>query len=301
MCGRYTLSNPSALQLRFNLTEFADLRLPPQLPRYNIAPSQPVPVVVETPRGRELRETVWGFRPAWMARGPAPINARAETVATNGLFRRALRRGRCLVVADGFYEWRALPGEPRRQPYHLRLRGGGLFAVAGICTGDPALGEEPGTVALLTTRPNELVGVLHDRMPAILAPEDEARWLDRELTDPFDLLPLVRSYPTAAMEAYPVAPLVSWHGNDGPELIRPLGAGGARVVARRGRAAGGPIWSGQAGRTSLPGRPFRGQDDYVITPRDGLGLPGGRDARRPDPGVRDAGPAASGRPRTATG
>lgn len=224
MCGRYTLSNPSALQLRFGLVEFADLRLPARMPRYNIAPSEPVPVVVETPRGRVLREAVWGFRPPWAgAGGPAPINARAETVASNGLFRRALRRHRCLVVADGFYEWRALPGERRRQPYYLRLRGGGPFAFAGICTGDPELGGTPGTVAILTTAPNELVAVLHDRMPAILAFEDEAPWLDRGLTDPADVLPLVRSYPTAAMEAYPVGPLVSWHGNDGPELIRPLG------------------------------------------------------------------------------
>jgi len=239
MCGRYTLSNPSALQLRFDLVEFADVRLPPLVPRYNIALSQPVPVVVETERGRELRQALWGFRPLWAdARGPALINARAETVATNGLFRRALRLQRCLVVSDGFFEWRALPGEPRRQPYYLRLRGGGLFAVAGICTGDPTVGEEPGTVALVTTAPNELVGVLHDRMPAILAPEDEARWLDRELTDPFDLLPLVRPYPTAAMEAYPVGPLVSWHGNDGPELVRPLGVpAGARDRDRAAVAA----------------------------------------------------------------
>jgi putative SOS response-associated peptidase YedK len=238
MCGRYTLSNPSPLQLRFKLTEFADVRLPPMLPRYNIAPSQSVPVVVETPRGRGLRQAVWGFRPAWAAAsGPTPINARAETVASNGLFRGALRRRRCLVVADGFYEWRALPGESRRQPYYLRLRGGGLFAVAGICSGDAGSGEEPDTVALLTTAPNELVAVLHGRMPAILAPDDEARWLDPELTDPAGLLPLLRPYPTAAMEAYPVGRLVSWTGNDGAELVRPLG------LATGDRSEGRPLLS----------------------------------------------------------
>ena len=105
MFGRYTLGDPSALQLRFGLVEFADLRLPPLMPRYNVAPGQPVPVVIETPRGHELRDAVWGFNPAWAgASRPAPINARVETVASNGLFRRAFRRKRCLVVADGFYE-----------------------------------------------------------------------------------------------------------------------------------------------------------------------------------------------------
>src|SRR6266545_277612 len=116
MCGRYTLTATEGLQLRFDLVEGSETRL---RPRFNVAPSQGVPVVVETGRGRALRAVRWGFRPTWVrddARRPPPINARAETVATNGLFRDALAKRRCLVVADGFYEWRADPGAPTKRP-----------------------------------------------------------------------------------------------------------------------------------------------------------------------------------------
>jgi putative SOS response-associated peptidase YedK len=157
VCGRYTLTDPAQLRLRFALVETTDTRIKP---RFNVAPSQGVPIVVQTDHGRELRAAGWGFQPVWMRGGPGkppPINARAESAATSGLFRAALERRRCLIPADGFYEWRAVPSHARRLPVRFRLRDGGLFAFAGLFTGPRDLQVEDATCTILTTGPNELV------------------------------------------------------------------------------------------------------------------------------------------------
>ena len=126
-------------------------------PRFNVAPTSVMPIVVEGRDGRSLTALTWGFRPAWMApgRAPPPINARTETIATNGLFKRALSERRCLVPSTGLFEWAVVPGEKRKAPYHIRLRGGEPFGFAGIYT--PPSEEQPGTYAIVTTPPNELL------------------------------------------------------------------------------------------------------------------------------------------------
>ena len=216
MCGRYTLSNTGQLSLRFGVMAEAGLE-----PRYNVAPSQEVPVVVAGYDGPSLEFLRWGFRPAWAGESTtAPIAARAETLLDRPLFRGALARHRCLIPADGFYEWQEQPGRKTKQPFHIRLRDGELFAFAGLYTvGKDGSG---GTCALITTSPNDLMAPIHNRMPAILRPEDEARWLDTELTIPEAVLSCLGPYPDDLMTAYPVSTRVSNVRNDGPDLIQPL-------------------------------------------------------------------------------
>ena len=137
MCGRFTLTDPGQIPLRFDVEVDADTLLP----RYNIAPSQLVPVVVERPEGRALQHMRWGFQPAWAPAAPnrpAPINARAETLLERPLFRGAVARRRCLIAADGFYEWQDV-GRGPKQPVYIRLRSGGLFAFAGLYTDNGAV------------------------------------------------------------------------------------------------------------------------------------------------------------------
>ncbi|HZS89515.1 MAG TPA: SOS response-associated peptidase [Chloroflexota bacterium] len=223
MCGRYTLTAPEQLALRFDLNPDAT---PAVEARYNIAPSQPVPVIVAQPDGRLALEWMrWGFRPAWAgeSRRPAPINARAETLLERPYFRSAMRQGRCLIPADGFFEWQVQPGRGAKHPMYIRLRDGGLFALAGLYARGPdgtdALG---GTCAIITTSPNRLMEPIHDRMPAILDPDDEARWLDPDIAAPEVVRDCLRPYPAEAMVAYPVSTRVNAPQNEGAELIAPL-------------------------------------------------------------------------------
>lgn len=220
MCGRYSLTAPGQLALRFDLDTASE---PALEARYNIAPSQQVPVIVAHPDGRpELEWMRWGFQPAWAtdARRPAPINARAETLLERAYFRSALRQGRCLIPADGFFEWQVRPGRAGKQPMYMRLNDGSIFALAGLYTPGPE--GAGGTCAIITTTPNRLMEPIHDRMPAILDPLDEARWLDPDITAPEAVLDCLRPYAAEAMSAYPVSARVNAPGNDGPELIAPL-------------------------------------------------------------------------------
>jgi putative SOS response-associated peptidase YedK len=153
--------------------------------------------------------------PSWSGGPKAVANARAETVAVKPWFRDAFRRGRCLLPADGFYEWKGAKGT--KQPSYYRLRGGGVFAFAGLW--DRWQGLE--TCAVVTTAANALVRPVHPRMPVILGVDAYDRWLDPE-ANPQDLLGLLRPYPAAAMEAYPVSTRVNRSGNDGPELVEPV-------------------------------------------------------------------------------
>jgi putative SOS response-associated peptidase YedK len=221
MCGRYTQTSAfDELALRFGIT-VEDEGREDLTPRYNTAPSLSVPVVVAAAGGRRLLMARWGFRPAWMkGSSAAPINAKAESLATSRMFQDSLKRSRCLVPADGFYEWKAVPGQKRKQPYYVKVRDG-LFAFAGLWT-PPAGPGLPPTCTIITTAPNDLLAEIHNRMPAILERSDEERWLDPRVTNTADLLACLRPLPAERMEAYPVSALVSSPGNEGPELVEPL-------------------------------------------------------------------------------
>jgi putative SOS response-associated peptidase YedK len=222
MCGRFTLTDPDAdLAVQFNLPEIPDMQ-----PRYNIAPTQSVAAVRLAPEGatREMVLLHWGLIPFWAKDptiGARMINARAETVADKPAFRHAFRRRRCLVVADGFYEWQKQDGG--KQPYFIHLADGRPFAFAGLWElwkgPDEAIVQ---SCTLLTTEPNELMSPLHNRMPVILHPRDYGLWLDLDVQDPAQLTPLLRPYPAQQMDAYPVSRFVNRPGNDDPRCIEPL-------------------------------------------------------------------------------
>src|SRR5437870_5518762 len=178
VCTRYTLTDSRALASRFDLPELAALPMPPVSPRYNLAPLQGVPAITHTGERRMLLAMRWGFQPPWARDEPGrppPINARAETLADNGLFQRAVRFQRCLIPADGYYDWTLIPGEDRRRPLHIRLEDGAPFAFAGLFTGFRDRLDEFATCAVVTTTANALLSSFGTRMTAILRPEDEAR------------------------------------------------------------------------------------------------------------------------------
>ena len=211
MCGRFTLTaSGDEVADAFGLDEAPSLE-----PRYNIAPSQPV-IAVVAPDGRRLSEWLrWGFV-SRNARGRPLINARAESVG-KGLFAHAFAQRRCLLPADGFYEWQAVAGGAKKQPHHIRLSGGGLFGLAGVF--------EPGadgisTCAILTTHPTDTLRGIHDRMPVILPPEAYATWLDRN-PDRARLLPLLAPFTDQPLEAVAVGLAVNNARTEGPVCILP--------------------------------------------------------------------------------
>ncbi len=222
MCGRFTLTDPDAdLAVQFNLPQIPSLQ-----PRYNIAPTQSV-AAVRVATEAAVREMVllrWGLIPFWAKDpqiGARLINARSETVAEKPAFRHAFRRRRCLVVADGFYEWQKQNGA--KQPFYIHLRGSRPFAFAGLW--ESWKGEDDSVIescTLLTTRPNELLDPLHNRMPVILQPKDYDPWLDPGVQDLESLQALLRPYPSEEMEAYPVSRWVNSPDNDDLRCIQPL-------------------------------------------------------------------------------
>jgi putative SOS response-associated peptidase YedK len=221
MCGRFTLTKPiPVLAELFLFPETA-----PQDPRYNIAPTQTVAAVraPADPNHRELAFLRWGLIPSWAtdpAIGNRLINARAETVAEKPSFRSAFRQRRCLVLADGFYEWQRLDG--KKQPYYFRMRDGQPFAFAGLWERSTNQGKTVETCTLLTTEANELLRTIHDRMPVILQPDRYDRWLDPSVQKPDVLKPLLHPYPTEPMTGYPVGSLVNNPRNDSPKCVEPV-------------------------------------------------------------------------------
>lgn len=218
MCGRYNLTQAEQVAERFQVAD-AQMTL---LPRYNIAPSQSLPVVVRNSPNR-LVAMQWGLVPSW-SKEPrtsfSTINARAETIATSAVYRGPFKSRRCLVPANGFYEWRKL-GQGK-QPYCIQLHGGELFAFAGLYDiwRDQA-GHELYSYTIITTTPNDLVAPIHNRMPAILRREDEDAWLDPK-ADQEQLMALLSAYPADEMEAYPVSKALNSPSNEGPELAQAI-------------------------------------------------------------------------------
>ena len=201
LCGRFNLRNPKDIVERFGFMDWSDKRIQP---RFNIAPSQEILTIVQLPLepGPTAQTATWGLKPSGLGR--SLINVRAESLANSPIVRGALR---CLIPASGFYEWR------NRQPMHIHRKDDQPFTFAGLWLPD----QNTPTAAILTMRPNELMATIHNRMPAILRPEDELRWLDPD-TDPKQVLEPIDSN---QLEAYPVKPLVNSWENEGAELITP--------------------------------------------------------------------------------
>ncbi len=223
MCGRFTL-RASREQIAA-LFQLPLEQVPPLAPRYNIAPTQPVLAlrVPHTTGHKELTFLNWGLIPFWADDpkiGNRMINARAESVADRPAFRAAFRYRRCLIPADGFYEWRKVNG--RKQPYLIQHRDASPFAFAGLWEHWEREGSVIESCTIITVPPNPLVAELHDRMPAILPEEDYALWLDPHVQDKRRLLPLLRPYPAERLEAFPVSPRVNNPRNDDPDLVVPL-------------------------------------------------------------------------------
>jgi putative SOS response-associated peptidase YedK len=221
MCGRFTLrTSAESIAQQFSLFE-----VPGFAARFNIAPTQPVPVIrmsgTETPPRRELVWLRWGLVPCWAkdpAIGSRLINARAETAAEKPAFRAAIRRRRCLVVADGFYEWQR--AKRKKQPYFIHLRDDRPFAFAGLWEAWEAADHSTlETCTILTTDANDLVRPIHDRMPVILSTAGCTAWLDPTTENPRQLMPLLVPYPSADMTAHPVGDFVNSPLHDSPQCV----------------------------------------------------------------------------------
>lgn len=225
MCGRFTQTQSgAAIATLFQLAE------PPTVtPSYNISPTQAVGVIVATaeqptPQFRQLR---WGLIPSWAkdpSMGNRLINARSETVAEKPSFRSAFRQRRCLVLADGFYEWQRSQGQ--KQPFYFQVREQPLFAFAGLWEQwQSPEGEAIASCTILTTAANELLSQVHDRMPVILPNSAYEPWLDPTLRDPEHLKPLLQPYSAAAMNSYPVSSQVNSPRHNSPDCIQAIATG----------------------------------------------------------------------------
>jgi putative SOS response-associated peptidase YedK len=220
MCGRYTLTmTPDEMKRLLRYPE-----VPNFPPRYNIAPTQPIPIIREDHGERHFHLVRWGLIPGWV-KDPADfsllINARAETVSEKPAFRAAMKYRRCLVPASGFYEWRR-EGKTKHA-FFIRPRGGGLIAMAGIWEAWMGKdGSEIDTAAILTTSANRLMASIHDRMPVIIQEPDFEAWLDNDNKKPAEVMPLTRPLPDEILEAIPVSDRVNAVRNDDPAVQDPL-------------------------------------------------------------------------------
>jgi putative SOS response-associated peptidase YedK len=218
MCGRYCITSaPEAILALFRYPDRPNFP-----PRYNVAPTQPVPIVRLMEGERRFALVRWGLIPPWV-KDPREItlliNARGETVNDKPAFRNAMRRRRCLFPADGFYEWKVEGG--RRRAFHARRPGGGPLAFAGLWeTWTGPNGEEMETAAIVTTQANREMGAVHQRAPVIVPPEQFDLWLGGEATAAA-AAELIAPAPAGSMEVYEVSPAVNKVANDSPELIEP--------------------------------------------------------------------------------
>jgi putative SOS response-associated peptidase YedK len=221
MCGRFTLFvDPKDL-----MEAFPGFEVPVNwTPRYNIAPTQPIAVIPNNGQSK-IEFFQWGLIPSWAKDpkiGNRMINARAETLAEKPSFRTAFLRRRCLVLADGFYEWRKEPNGKSKTPMYIRLKSGKPFAFAGLWEIWRSPDDGPiRSCTIITTTPNELVTRIHNRMPVILDPKAYDLWLDPGEQGPDRLAEWLRPYPASDMTAYVVSRLVNSPGNDVPEVIVP--------------------------------------------------------------------------------
>ena len=226
MCGRITrAATPKQLRDLFEIAEASAQEASVLKPRFNIPPSQEILAVRQNPEqgGRELVTLRWGLIPAWAKDpkiGNRPINARTDSLMEKASFCSAFRKRRCLIPADGFFEWKKWNG--KREPYCVRLRDGQPFAFAGLWDQwQSPDGELVESCTIVTTDANDLVRPLHDRMPVIVDPRDYERWLDRRLQDPDKLREILKPYPSERMIAYPVSAAVNNPRHDDPDCVEP--------------------------------------------------------------------------------
>ena len=238
MCGRYA-STKARQELLDEFQVELDASEDALQPDYNVAPTKSVPAIIKrAPKGEEgeaetpvrmLRTVRWGLVPSWakdLSIGNRMINARVETVHEKPAFRRAFARRRCLLPADGFYEWYEIKkpeGKPRKQPFFIRPRDGGVMAMAGLYElwRDPE-DEWVWTCTVITTAATDEVGRIHDRMPMIVEPKLWGAWLDPTVTDADEVRRLLEPAMAGRMEAYPVSTAVNNVRNNGPSLVEPL-------------------------------------------------------------------------------
>ena len=223
MCGRFTITSaPEAIRALFRYPEQPNFP-----PRYNVAPTQPVPIVRLHEGRRQFALMRWGLLPSWVKDPKAftlLINARGESVCDKPAFRAAMKRRRCLIPADGFYEWKA-EGD-RKQPYYVHAKSGAPLAFAGLWeTWIGPNGEELDTATIVTTEANRALEPIHHRMPVILAPESFDMWLDTAQVDAIAACALIRPAPEDLLEAYPVSTAVNRVVNDNAKLLEPLAQG----------------------------------------------------------------------------
>ncbi|MEC4892591.1 MAG: SOS response-associated peptidase [Oscillatoria sp. PMC 1050.18] len=219
MCGRFTqISSAATISQAFKVSN-----VPPQQPRYNLAPTQPI-AIVKLKKERQFTMLRWGLIPFWaksVSIAAKLINARAETVAEKPSFRSAFKQRRCLIVADGFYEWQKQNNQ--KQPFYILMKDEQPFAFAGLWEQWQKSDKEViESCTLLTTDANELMKPIHQRMPVILAPEDYDLWLDTEVKEASKLQPLLKPYNSESMTAYPVSTQVNNPRNDTPECIEKI-------------------------------------------------------------------------------
>ena len=224
MCGRFTLkTDPETLTETF--PGFTTPAADEMSPRYNIAPSQQVAIVPNN-GDKSVEFFRWGLIPSWAKDpkiGNRMINARSETLAEKPSFRTAYKRRRCLILSDGFYEWKAEPGSKTKTPFYIRLKSEKPFAFAGLWERwSPNIDDDPLlSCTIITTSPNTLMETIHRRMPVILEPDGYDQWLDPGDQSPRQLDGLLTQYPAEEMMAYPVSRLVNRPSNDSPDCIAP--------------------------------------------------------------------------------
>lgn len=222
MCGRFTLTSDMDLLLyRFAIGMPVDFDY---LPRYNIAPTQTILGIVNEDDQSRFKLFKWGLIPFWAKDtkfGAKMINARCETLAEKPSFKHLIKRRRCLIPADGFYEW--IQTETPKQPVYIRLKSSQPFAFAGLWDEWQSSSEVIQSCTIITTEANSLIQPVHNRMPVILRPEQEQLWLDPELQNYDELSKLFKPYPSEEMEMYPVSRLVNSPRNESPKCLEPLG------------------------------------------------------------------------------
>jgi putative SOS response-associated peptidase YedK len=223
MCGRYVIAGTTELSERFQLRNIPF----DWFPTFNAAPTQRLPVILENDEGdRYARLMQWGLLPRWRREGQppiAPINARGETLLEKPMFRGLVARHRCIVPISGFYEWQEIAG--KKQPFYITSMDGQAWGLAGLYDEQEGTDGEPvASFTVVTTAANPMLRPLHERMPVILRRQDEAEWLDPEVTDPLRVERLLLPYPEEEIDLWPVSPAVNSVRNNSPDLIRPLEA-----------------------------------------------------------------------------